>query len=406
MTTRRNQRIAFWIAACFLGVAGCSSDDSTSNTPPPTSSGPAYAVTGRVYSPDFTQVTSLLWLVSDINGGEAKLDQAIELPGGASIWGVPQTGVFYVVSSEQLTVSKYGLNGGRPEVQGKLGLGGVGISALLGENMLFDGPNKGYLFDPKSGQALELDLAAMQIVRRISLAEVLIAGSENTFLAQNGFRKFGNRYVTAVYGTSANYDQVAPESKILFFDTSNGTMAVKKAPCGGLLYTASAPNGDVYFASDPYVASVHLISPSHSPAPCLARLAAGQDTLDPTVVTLNDVTGAPSGGLIPGSNGEAYVRVLDRTLYAPAPGATYNQAFSATAWQTWRITLDNTKPAERTDAAPLAGGITVFEVDGQAYENVSTANFATTTLRRRTGDGAPAQGLVMPGVTWGIVRIR
>ncbi|WP_394843141.1 hypothetical protein LZC95_39580 [Pendulispora brunnea] len=399
------RRIAFWVAACLLGVAGCSSDDSKSSSPP-ASNGPAYAVTGRVYSPDFAQVTSLLWLVSDIHGGEAKLDQAIELPGGASIWGVPQTGVFYVVSAEQLTVSKYGLKDGRPEVQGRLGLNGVGIAALLGENMLFDGPNKGYLFDPKSGQALELDLVAMQIVRRISLAEVLIGGSENTFLAQNGFRKFGNRYVTAVYGTSANYDHVAAESKILFFDPTNGNLEVKKAPCGGLLYTAGAPNGDVYFASDPYVASVHLISPNNSPAPCLARLAVGQDVPDATVVTLNDVTGAPSGGLIPGSNGDAYVRVLDRALYSPAPGATYNQAFSATAWQTWRISLNNARPAERTDAAPLAGGITVFEVDGQAYENVSTANFASTTLRRRTGDGAPALGLVMPGVTWGIVRVR
>ena len=405
MMTRRIRHFASWIACC-LGAVGCSSNDSNSNAPPPSNDGPMYAVTGRVYSPDFSQVTSLLWLVRDIDAGEAKLDQAIELPGGASIWGVPQTGVFYVVSSEQLTVSKYRLNNGRPEVQGKLGLGGVGIAALLGENMLFHGPDKGFLFDPKSGQVLELDLAAMQIVRRISLSDVLVAGADNTFFSQNGFYKFGNRFVTSVYGTSANYDHVAPESKILFFDPTNGTLEVKKAPCGGLLYTVGAPNGDVYFASDPYVASVYLISPDHSPAPCLARLAAGQDALQPSIVALNDVTGAPSGGLIPGSNGDAYVRVLDRTLYSPAPGATYQSAFSATAWQTWRISLDNTKPAERTDAAPLAGGITVFEVDGQAYENVSTANFATTTLRRRTGDGAPALGLVMPGVTWGIVRIR
>jgi len=40
---------------------------------------------------------------------------------------------------------------------------------------------------PESAQALEIDLAAMQIVRSISLSDVLIPSAEITFLAQMAF---------------------------------------------------------------------------------------------------------------------------------------------------------------------------------------------------------------------------
>ncbi|KYF49844.1 hypothetical protein BE08_46165 [Sorangium cellulosum] len=388
------------------GAAGCGSgagDHAAGNLD---DGGPRYAVAGRVNSGDFTSATSFVWVVDDVNEGSVGLGEAVELPGGASIWGVAQAEVFYVVSSEELTISKYGAAGGKPELKGRLGLNGAEISFLLGEKMLFDGPDRAFLFDLSSAQALEIDLAVMEITRHIDLSDALIESADYTLLGDPGFRKRGDRYVASVYGTSAKYDRMAGESKILFFDPADGSIEVKDAPCGGLNYTVEAANGDLYFASDPFVASLFLLDPERAPAPCMARMAAGKDEPDTAVVALNDVTGGATGGLIPGSDGVAYLRVLDTEIFSPGAGSTHLDVFSAPAWQTWRIDLSDPESAERLEHAPRAGGIKVFEVDGHAYENESTADFASTTLVRTTGDDAPARALTMPGVTWGVVRVR
>ncbi|HEY0467700.1 MAG TPA: hypothetical protein VGC79_26045, partial [Polyangiaceae bacterium] len=85
---------------------------------------------------------------------------------------------------------------------------------------------------------------------------------------------------------------------------------------------------------------------------------------------------------------------------------TYAEPFSTPAWQTWSIVLANPSVAQQTDEAPLAGGIKTFSVDDQTYQNESTADYGSTTLVRTTGADAPASGLKMPGVVWGIVRVR
>jgi hypothetical protein len=138
----------------------------------------------------------------------------------------------------------------------------------------------------------------------------------------------------------------------------------------------------------------------------MVRLAPGSNELDPMTVSLNEVLSGVVGGLIPGADGSAYVRVLDTSRFESTPDATYLEVYSASAWATWRIDLLGAGLPVRVDRPPLAGGIKVFEVDGQAYENESAANFASTTLVRTTGEGAPARALTMPGATWGIVRLR
>ncbi|WP_437810741.1 hypothetical protein [Sorangium sp. So ce1078] len=401
----RSPLVMAWLS-CLSAAAGCGSDPGKSGVEDVDDGGPRYAVASRVESSDFSNTTMFVWVVDDVSEGSVSLGEAIELPGRGSIWGVPRSEVFYVVSSEELTISKYGVASGKPELEARLGLSGAGISFLVGEEMVFDGPNRGFLFDFSSAQVLEIDLAAMEITRSIDVSDALIDSADHTFLGDPGFREHGGRLVAPLYGTSAAYDRVASESKVLFFDPADGTIEVKDAPCGGLYYTVKAPNGDIHFASDPYVASIFLIDPERSPAPCMARMAAGQEELDTAVVALNDVTGAPTGGLVPGSDGAAYLRVLDTDIYSPGADSTHLEAYAAPAWQTWRFELDDPTSAERLDRQPLAGGIKVFEVDEHAYENESTAGFGSTTLVRTTGDGAPARALTMPGVTWGVLRVR
>ena len=118
---------------------------------------------------------------------------------------------------------------------------------------------------------------------------------------------------------------------------------------------------------------------------------------------LNELTGAPTGGLIPSGGSSIYVRVLDPR---PPTNATGMELFGLASWATWEIDLSPLEAPRRIERNPVAGGISYFVVDGEAYENESAADFSSTTLIRTTGPGAPAEGLRTPGVPFSVVRLR
>jgi hypothetical protein len=392
--------------ACSFGSTACGSSSRHATSSDTTDGGALYAVSANIYSSDFMSQTSLLWSVGDLGSGSVDRGSAVQLPGGASIWGVPQAGIFYVVSAESLTISKYGIAGGSPQPIGSpIGLAGAGVTNLMTPQVIFDNPHHAFFLDIVSRQALELNLDAMAIVRSVDMKSVAF---DNTQLSNLGPQLVdrGGRFITTVFGTSPTYDHVYGTSRILFFNPTDGSFQTKDVACGGVQYSVQTSNGDIFFSSDPYVASIYLIDPTHNPAPCMVRLPANANDPDPNVIALNGLTGGPTGGLIAGSNDTAFLRVLDTSAYMLPSGATYAGPFSAPNWQTWSISLDNPTVAKRTNEAPLEGGIKTFSADGQTYVNDSAADYSSTTLVRTTGADAPASGLKMPGVIWGIVRVR
>jgi hypothetical protein len=401
-----------FVSVCALGVmlAALGCNDTRASDPVSirgSSSGSLYAINTRVFVQDLMTPTSYIALVDELDRGEASLDQALELPGGGSLWGVPGSGELYVVSTENLTVTKYRLDGGGElKEAGRIGLSGEGISALVTESLSFDGPDRGYLFDMFTAQAVELDLDAMEITGTHDLSALRIKSSEQTFLAEGGFQRHGDKLVAAVYGSSAQYDHADATSKVGFFDPSDGSLEVVDAPCGGLVYSFTDEGGDRYFATDPWVAAINALDESRAPAPCVARLPADSDELAPETIALNDVTGGVTGGIIPGSEGTAYVRVLDTEVFPLTKETDYLEPFSAQAWQTWRIELPDGKNATKLDRPHIAGGIKFARVGDKVYQNESKADFSSTTLVVTSEGDEPRSGLVVPGVPWNIVQVR
>jgi hypothetical protein len=407
---RRSLSIETLATATLLSVlapafSGCSERESEAGGPG--AEGPLYAINVRTYGTDFGDPISYIALASDLESGEVSLADALEIPGASSMWGIPESGELFLVSAENQTVTKYRLAAaGGLQPAGRLGLSGAGVTALVTEAIAFDGPTRGFLFDVGSAQALELDLGAMEITGSHDLSGMLIETAELTFLAEGGFHARGDHLIGAAYGSTAAFDGVARVSKVGFFDLSDGSIEVVEVPCGGLLYSFEAESGDWYFSTDPWVAGIHALDGARAPAPCMVRLPAGSRTFDPAIVALNDVTGGVTGGLIPGSNGTAYVRVLDQDVFPLTIGTDYLAPFSVSAWTTWRINLLHPASAVRVDRPHIAGGIKFATVDEQVYQNESSADFASTTLVRTTGEDAPAPGLVVPGVPWNILRVR
>lgn len=377
--------------------------------------GPLYVISNNVLSSGLDRSTSYLAFVDDLDAGEVNIGRSIEFTGGASLWGVPKSGEFYVAAAESRTITKFRVAAtGTLEQVGRVGLARRGVTRLFAEVMAFDGPDRGYLFDLVSGQAIELDLKAMEIVRSIDLSSKLVLNrdprsSMRTFFADPGFRPWGDRLIAVTYEANIEQQTVSNISRVVFFDPRDASIDVREAPCAGVVYSVVAPSGDLFLSTDPWVAGVHFLDNTRAPRPCMARVTRGSTTaVAVDKFWLNDLTGgAPTGGLIPSANGRALLRVLDTAAFQLTPDTTVLQLFGARAWNTWRIDLSSpATSAERMDRPHLAGGIKFFEVDGQVYENDSAADFGRTTLVRTTGKMPFSPGIRVPGITFGVLRLR
>lgn len=391
-------------------LAACNSSGSTvivSGDDASTTDTPLYAINARVFSADFSNQVSYLMLVGQLDEGEATLDRAVEVNGSGSLWGGPVGGELYFVGGENLRISKYVVDdsGQLEKESNEIGLLSSGVSSIDTEALAFDG-DRGFFFDLGSEQALEFDLNEMSLVDSHDLSDLRINSSSITYLGEGGFKRRGDEFVGVTFGSNALFDEVGEVSRLGFFDPSDGSLEVIDAPCGGLQYSFEADNGDWYFATDPWVAGVHALDNSRSPEPCLARLPAGSRQFDEETISLNETTQGITGGIIPGPNGTAFVRVLDQGVFPLTDETGYIDPFSAPAWRTWRIDLADPESSVELGREPIAGGIKFAVVDGVGYQNESAADFSTTTLVRTTSSGDLAEGLVVPGVAWNIVRVR
>lgn len=389
--------------AWVLAATGCSEETSEGTT-----TDPEFAVGLTVFGTDLAeQSTTFVAFVDSLETGEVDLRNALEVGSAGGVWGVTGSGEFYVTNGEDLTLVKYRAEDGQLAQVGRVGLSREIDSPLLGipnaEFLVFDGPSRGFLIVPQSGVVVELDLDAMEIVGSLDAA-ALRDPVLPTFLGFGVFRD--GIYVFPTVATDQVRETVSELSQLVFFDPSTGTFEARESPCGGLGVTMLADNNDLYFSTDPWIASIHALDETRAPTPCVVRVPAGSRDPDPNVISLNDVTGEPTGGLVPRGDTSVYVRALDTTAFPVSPELLAVQLFGSPAWTTWEVDLARPEEARRVERALVAGGISIFEVDGVFYENESALDFSSTTLVRTTGTDSPAPALTSPGVPFAVLRLR
>ncbi len=384
--------------ALAVAASGCGDDDSQSG------SEPVFAVGLSVFGENLADgPTTFIALVDDLAEGQADLGNAIETPGAGNLWGVSGSGEFYLTNGIDLTLTKYRIEDGRAVQAGRLGLSGVLSSALFGEVLIFDGPSRGHLVVPLSGVVVEIDLDAMEIVTSRDATSL----RDPTQPTRVGVGVYSDGlYVFPTVATDEVQETVSAISQLVFFDPSTGTFEVRESPCGGLGYTMEGENGDLYFSTGPWTASVHALDESRAPEPCIVRVPRGTREPDPNVIRLNGITGLPTGGLIPRGGSSAYVRTLNTTAIPLTSDLLAAQLLGSPGWNTWEINLDRPDEASVTERELVVGGISIFEVDGVFYENDSAPDFSSTTLVRSTGADAPAEALSTPGIPFAVVRLQ
>ena len=401
------QVVSAFLLTLAPGISGCGDEDNSTGGNGGTQDDSVFAVLANVFSPGFTSQISYVGFTPTLDAGEIQLSDMIEVASGGTLFGIDGSGEFYIVSQEELTVTKYTLDdAGLPEQIGRLGLLSQGINSLGANGALaFDGPDRGFLVAVPAGVILELDLEAMTIVRRIDVSE-LIQPDLPTFIAAPGFPRSGNRLVFATYAFDLTTEVFSPQSKIAFLDPDSGEVEAVDAPCGGLSLSTTS-DGDIYFVTGPYLASVNVLDDSRAPIPCMVRLPAGSTTPEAVFASLNDLTGGrPSGGAIPIGDERVLVRAADTDAFPIMDNATAQGLFALPVWETWQVDLRGQDAPERLDREYRTGSMQFFRLGDQAYEAATATDFSSTTLVRVTGSDAPLNALVTPGVPFQIVRVR
>jgi len=371
-----------------------------------------YVISATVFQPDGQ--TSLVTLVDDPTA-EAVLntERAIEIGGSAAIFGLDGRSVFALGSSEAPVVTRYEVTAaGELVAQKEMSLAGTGIASAFKRPELvpFVSSTKAYWLDDTSAQAIVWNPELMELSGEFSLA----AAERDGYMLEFGEAVLRGQllFVSAQYRTEEDLE--AGQALTLVIDTDADALVdvVTDDRCGGTIEIAPASDGTLYFASDALSASLHALGrPEDYPAPCILRIAPGQQRFDPDFyVSIPDlVEGRAAGRLIVGEGDQAYVLALHEELLDEplGPETDLFAPWESSAWQWWQITLGQSEPGVPAEGAPIGSAASrVLRAGGREF--IAHASFETgmATLLVPQADGSLQPGLELTGYPYGLLELR
>lgn len=394
-------------ALALASLAACSGADATNTT---LGTG-RHVISTTLFQPDGE--TSLVGLVEDPGApGVFDVGTALEVGGAAALFGDDGKNVFSLGSSDSATVTRYELADGRLIERGSLSLQPFGISSAFKRPELVPmiSPTKAYWVDDTSAQIVIWNPDAMTVTGTISLA----AAQREGLLLEVGqaVARDGLVFISANYRDDA--DGEAGLAVALVVDTESDTLLeVATDPrCGGTLDIARGPGGVLYFASNTLAASFYALGRfADYPAPCVLRIAPGQQSFDPDYhVSMLDLTGGLAAGqLVIGGAGRAFLLALHPELLETplTPDTELFAPYEASAWRWWSVDLEGGEAATRIeDAPPRSASNRSLSAGGVEYIANLDPDAGTTTLMVPQADGRLTFGLEVAGYPYGLIQVR
>jgi hypothetical protein len=395
------------VALAALLLSACSDSDATDTT---LGSG-RHAISTTVFQPDGQ--TSLLGLVDDPGvPGLFDVATAVEIGGSAALFGEDGRNVFSLGSSDSATVTRYELQGGQLLERGSLSLQPFGISSAFKRPELVPmiSPTKAYWVDDVSAQIVVWNPDGMTVTGTISLA----AAQRDGWLLELGqtAQRDGLVFISANYRDDA--DGEAGEALAIVVDTASDSVVgvATDTRCGGTLDIARGAGGVLYFASNTFAASLYALGRfADYPAPCVLRIAPGEQTFDPAYhVSMLELTGGLAAGqLVIGATGRAFLLALHTDLLgAPiTPDTELFAPYEAPAWRWWSVDLESGAPAALVEETPpRSASNRVLAAGGIEYIANLDPDAGTTTLMVPQADGRLTPGLEVTGYPYGLIQLR
>ena len=389
------------------------SSDSMADTAADADKGFGHYVIGTVVrTPEASQ--SFVAFAKDIASTDTvMLDDAIEAGSAGGVFAAGDgTGVFFT-AEEGGTLQRWRATSTAAdddpmvERDGSINFSDVGLTSFFPTptHVQFISETKAYLMNSLFGEIIVWDPSTLEVLGTIETGlptEVL--GTPGDF-SLSGV-SVGDDTLMFTYNY-ARPDALRAESYLVVIDTTDDTVETDHTvACGDLQYGVAADNGDVYWASSFYQASLFRIDESMAPAPCLLRVASGTAEFADTGITLNELSdGFPAGNLVPAGGNKALVLVYDENEVPIAADADVFAVVGAPAWRWWSLDLE-TLEASELDGSTAGSGQTVhYDVDGESYVIRVAPDYSTSTFERVVSNGAPVPGLTITGAArFGLVK--
>lgn len=276
-----------------------------------------------------------------INGASSLDDvvsarEAVEL-GGRSPTCASAFGAAFGATSESNVVRRY-----EPDERGRLipvdavSFGGEGISSITStrsQGFFFIDEGRALYIDRTSATIVVWNPTEMTVTRSFRIEGVDGPGLSirRVSESQDGVLLLYARYVD---------DGIAlRRSELVRLNLDDLTYTVATdTRCGGLISDVRGSDGSVYLASGAFVSTYSVLGiGSEDDRGCILRVAPGASEFDADYfVSMNDLTGMPTGGLFAAGGNSALVLALDESEVEPGVG-TIGELVQSVAWRLHRI---------------------------------------------------------------------
>jgi hypothetical protein len=406
----RRGPVALVVLAGVLAAGGCDETRAPGGLAAPGTAAPLYLLAGTIFGT--ADVSYVVPTRSLAPGTTLDYDKALELPGGAGVYGPERAGHFFVGAGDSPTLTRYEVSAEGSFTRGEtLSFANHGLTNALVNNggVVFLSPSKAYFIHQEDLKAVVWNPASMQIEGDLALPPELRKEGFVVVFDGKAQRQGNDLHLVASWADHTN-GRYPPGALVVTIDTATDEVVAQEADgrCSQVFDSMRHPSGDIYYACSPWSAATHrALGADFAAESCLLRIRRGQRRFDPDFhVRLPALTGGQvAGTLIPGQGAEGFVRVLDESLFPVVPGATVRDLTGAEAWRWWRLDLDALM-ASPSDLAPSAAGATELQIDGVVYTSLSKQDFSETTLIEMTAPGGPRPGLAARGYLHNGLRVH
>jgi hypothetical protein len=368
---------------------------------------PAYLIGTRVWVD--TTATSYFNVVSSLDKGtEVSREQALELPGPAKLYAIPDVGWFGLGGGEEPTITRYGLSAdGKLQKEKTINMLSYGVQGLW-DNLYVVSKTKIYYPDRDNRQLIIINPTEMAIEGAIKLPET----AQDGFLSLYGYTPLlrGNKLLFTVGWFDWNVnDSVLGETGLVVLDTDTDTVDsfdIDKR-CGGITTGVTTADGDTYFVSSALAGVAHRLGRQPT-APCALRVKAGAEAFEEDyLVELGELTNSEvAGEPVPAGGNGIFLRAFEESEATFTEESATYELTGQTAWYWWRWNVETGEASLVDELEPSTSDVLWFEVGGRVFGSQTTADYAETTLIELTAEGGPREALTAPGFLHGIARIR
>ncbi|MEM9071830.1 MAG: hypothetical protein AAGE52_25195 [Myxococcota bacterium] len=366
---RENGRRACLTLIALLGCGGSSAGGDASTDAAPAAP-PKFVVCAASVSP--TGTTGLIYGIDSLAEGEVGLGEGVEV-GGMGPTCSSAFGAAFGATSEGNIVQRF-----EPDELGRLvptdsvSFGPAGISSISSGRagaFLFLSETEALYIDRRTGTFVRWNPAAMTFTDSFRIEEIDGPGISVVRVRQGAVDNHLLLFVRY------QEDGIFLKRSILVnLNLSDFTYTLDEdTRCGGLFSHVRTSDGTTYFASGTFIASYDVLGIGDDPpAPCMLRVLPGESEFDDSFfMELNDLTGMPTGNLLPAGGDSAFVLAYDTTAVDPSGVFTPLQFAREPSWRLFRVEdVGTSTSATLVESVPLRTGLLseVVSLEGRRYQ--------------------------------------